>query len=47
MLFPDPTVSEPGVIGVPSEAVHAAIVPKDCANVTPEELIAHCHKHVG
>jgi long-chain acyl-CoA synthetase len=39
------------VIGVPSdqwgEAVHAVIVPKDGAAVTPEELTAHCREHIG
>jgi acyl-CoA synthetase (AMP-forming)/AMP-acid ligase II len=39
------------VIGVPSEqrgeAVHAVIVPKDGAAVTPEELTTHCRQHIG
>jgi long-chain acyl-CoA synthetase len=50
-LFLHPGVREAAVIGVPSEqwgeAVHAVIVTKQSESVTPEELTAHCRKHIG
>ena len=50
-LFLHPAVREAAVIGIPNEqwgeSVHAVIVTKDGATVTPEELTTHCRQHIG
>ena len=46
-LYAHPAVLEAAVIGVPDEQwgerVHAVVVPKPAADVTAEEVVAHCH----
>jgi len=46
-----PKVSEAAVIGIPDEkwgeAVKAVAVPKKGADLTPEEIIAHCREHLA
>jgi long-chain acyl-CoA synthetase len=50
-LYKHPAVREAAVIGIPSddwgEAVHAVVVPHQGANVSAEELIAHCRQLIG
>jgi long-chain acyl-CoA synthetase len=50
-LFLHPAVREAAVIGIPSEqwgeSVHAVIVLNDGANVTAEDLTAHCRRLIG
>ena len=51
VIYKHPAVSEVAVFGVPDEkwgeAVFAAIVPKQGEQLTDEEVIAHCRKHIG
>lgn len=50
-VFQHQAIADCGVIGIPSEkwgeAIHAVIVLKKDAEVTEEELIAHCRDHIA
>ncbi len=51
VLYTHPAVLECSVVGVPDErwveVVHAAVVVRDGASVTADEIIAHCHQHLA
>lgn len=51
VLSTHPAVSEVAVIGLPSdkwgEVVHAVVIPAEGADVSAEELIAHCRRHLA
>jgi acyl-coenzyme A synthetase/AMP-(fatty) acid ligase len=51
ILYRHPGVLEAAVIGVPDdrwvERVHAVIVPKEGAKISPEEIIDFCRQHIA
>ena len=51
VLYRHPLVLEAAVFGVPDEqwgeAVHAVVVPRADATVSPEELVEHCKQYIA